>query len=88
MSDGVVHLTAGDSAMEAGVFEYLSWCVECAKVTRHLHGTCLVCVPVGFPRPAVILRTVEKPLCQESPWATRTRGSAAKCSPGSPPRET
>jgi hypothetical protein len=38
-----------------GCFEYTAWCAECAKVTPHLHGACLCCVPmIGFPRPVVV----------------------------------
>jgi hypothetical protein len=42
-----------------GVFIYEAWCPECMKVTRHDHGDCLVCHPVGFPRPAVVPTTEE-----------------------------
>ena len=37
--------------MEPGLFVYESFCVECGRVQSHLHGECLVCRPVGYPRP-------------------------------------
>jgi hypothetical protein len=43
-----------------GVFIYESWCDRCLAVTQHNFGDCLTCVPVGFPRPAVVL-VEEKP---------------------------
>lgn len=42
-----------------GLFEYTSWCDQCQKVRPHLHGDCLVCRPIGYPRPAVVLPEVE-----------------------------
>ncbi len=33
-----------------GEFNYEAWCDECAKVTPHLHGECLMCRPLGYPR--------------------------------------
>jgi hypothetical protein len=56
MDDGTADRSEGPG------LQYLSWCKECFKVTRHQEGACQEHLPEttprGFPRPAIMVTMV------------------------------